>query len=222
MRQVEASGRTVEEAVEHALTQLGAAAEDVTVEILDAGARGMLGLGSREARVRATLRESTAAVVHRMAERFVKALGYPAAVRVREGQDAIAVEIRGKDLAALIGRRGATLEAFELLLGLMAAKATGTHPRVTVDVEGYRDRRRAWLETLAEQAAERAERQRRPVVLPPMPARERRIVHTTLAARGGVTTASSGEGAQRRITVSPRGPAPEGGAPERVLEDSDA
>ncbi|MDQ7842712.1 MAG: RNA-binding cell elongation regulator Jag/EloR [Armatimonadota bacterium] len=209
MRQVEASGRTVEEAVERALTRLGATAEDVTVEVLDPGTRGMLGLGAREARVRATLKESPAAAVQRVAERFIRALGFSATVRVREGADAIHVEFHGRDLGPLIGRRGATLEAVELLLGLIVAKAVDSRLRISVDIEGYWQRRRAWVERMARQAADRAERQRRPVVLPPMSARERRIVHTVLASRGGVTTASSGEGADRRVTVSPLGGLPE-------------
>jgi len=211
VKQVEASGRTVEEAVERALTRLGAAAEDVTVEVLDAGARGVLGLGVREARVRVTLKEGPAAAVHRVAERFIRALGFPAAVRVREAQDAVLVEFHGKNLGPLIGRHGVTLEAVELLLGLLVARTVDSRVRVSVDVEGYWQRRRAWLERMAQQAADRAERQRRPVVLPPMSARERRIIHTVLASRSGVATASSGEGADRRITISPRGIPPESG-----------
>jgi len=217
VKQVEASGRTVEEAVEHALTELGATAEDVAVEVLDAGARGMLGIGSREARVRVLLRESAAAIVQHVAERLLRAMGFPAAVRVREAAGAITVEIQGKDLAALIGRHGSTLESFELLLGLMAARATGTRARVSVDVEGYWDRRRGWLEKMARQAAERAQREQRSVTLPPMPARERRIIHTTLAGHAAVVTASSGEGKERRVTVSPRG-----GLAQTEPEDGDA
>ena len=68
MKHAEGTGRTVEEATERALMQLGASHEDVDVEVLDAGTRGMLGLGARDARVRVTLREGAAAAAHRLAD----------------------------------------------------------------------------------------------------------------------------------------------------------
>lgn len=212
MRQVETSGRTVEEAVDRALTELGAEADDVAIEVLDAGTRGMLGLGAREARVRATLKEGAAAVAHHMAERLVRAMGFAATVRAREAADAVTVEIRGQDLGALIGRHGTTLESIELLLGLMVAKASGLRSRVIVDVEGYWERRREWLEKMAQQTADHVQRDGRPIMMAPMPARERRVVHTVLADHPAVVTASSGEGPDRRITVSPRTAGPEDSA----------
>ncbi|OFX14631.1 MAG: hypothetical protein A2V59_03340 [Armatimonadetes bacterium RBG_19FT_COMBO_69_19] len=211
MRQVETAGRTVEEAVDRALTELGAAADDVAIEVLDAGTRGMLGLGARVARVRATLKEGAAAVAHHMAERLVRAMGFAATVRAREAADAVTVEIRGQDLGALIGRRGTTLESIELLLGLMVANASGLRSRVIVDVEGYWERRREWLEKMAQQTADRVQRDGRPIMMAPMPARERRVVHTVLADHPAVVTASSGEGPERRITVSPRTAGPDAG-----------
>ncbi|MGH2400017.1 MAG: protein jag, partial [bacterium] len=115
----------------------------------------------------------------------------------------------GQDLGALIGRKGTTLESLEVLLGLMVAKESGIRSRVIVDIEGYWERRREWLERLAHQTADRVQRDRKPVLLQPMPARERRIVHTVLADHPAVITHSSGEGAERRITVAPRTASPE-------------
>lgn len=219
MRQVEVSGRSVEEAVDLALTQLGAAPEDVQVEVLDAGTRGMLGLGAREARVRVTLKEGEAAAAHHLAERLIKAMGFAATVRARETTDAVSVEIRGQELGALIGRHGTTLESIELLLGLMVTRATGQRRRIVVDVEGYWERRREWLEKMAHQTADRVEREGRPMQLTPMPARERRVIHTVLAEHPAVITASSGEGPDRRVTVAPRTSALP--SSEEVEEDAD-
>lgn len=206
MRQVEASGRTVEEALERALTGMGATAEDVDVEVLDPGARGLLGLGTRAARVRVTLKEGAAAVAHRLAERLLRLMGFAATVRAREMDDSVTVEIRGHDLGALIGRRGTTLEALEVVLGSMVARASGARPRVVVDVEGYWERRREWLEKLARQTAERVQRDGRPAQLAPMPSRDRRVIHTALAEHPAVVTHSSGEGQERRVTIAPRVP----------------
>ena len=84
MKHAEAAGRTVDEAVDRALAALGASREDVDVEVLDPGAHGMFGLGSREARVRLTLRESVGAVAHQFATRLLRGMGFAGAVRVHE------------------------------------------------------------------------------------------------------------------------------------------
>lgn len=201
MSQVEASGHSVEEALERALTKIGATAEDVDVEVLDPGSRGMLGLGARDARVRVTLKEGAAAVAHRLAERLLRLMGFAATVRAREADNAVTLEIRGQGLGALIGRRGATLEAVEVVLGAMVARASGARSRVTVDVEGYWERRREWLERLARQTADRVQRVGRAVQLAPMPSRDRRVIHTVLAEHPAVMTQSSGEGRERRVTI---------------------
>ncbi len=205
MKQAEGTGRTVEEATERALMQLGASHEDVTVEVLDQGARGMLGLGAREARVRVTLREGAAAAAHRLADRLLQHMGFAVTVRAREAGDTVTVEVRGQDLGALIGRRGGTLESVELLLGAMVARETGLRSRIILDVEGYWERRQAYLEKLARQTADLVIREGRQIILPQMPSRERRVIHSLLAGHPGVTTFSQGDGVERRVVVAPRG-----------------
>lgn len=204
MKHAEGAGRTVEEATERALMQLGASHEDVDVVVLDAGTRGMLGLGAREARVRVTLREGAAATAHRLAERVLQLMGFATTVRARESADTVTVEVHGQDLGALIGRRGGTLESVELLLGAMVAKETGLRSRIILDVEGYWERRHAYLEKLARQTAERVHREDRHIVLAPMPARERRVIHSLLADHPSVMTYSQGEGVERRVVIAPR------------------
>lgn len=204
MRQTEGTGRTVEEATERALLAIGASQEDVEVEVLDAGAKGMLGLGAREARVRVTLKEGAAAAAHRLADRLLQSMGFVTTVRAREAGDTVTVEVRGQDLGALIGRRGGTLEAVELLLGAMVARVTGIRSRIILDVEGYWERRRAYLERLAGQTAERVRREGRQILLAPMPSRERRVIHSMLAEQPDVMTFSQGEGAERQVVVAPR------------------
>ena len=205
MKHVEETGKTVEDATERALNVLGASREDVTVEVLDSGARGMLGLGARDARVRVSLVASAAAVAHHLAERLLRLMGFSASVYAREHDGMVSLEIRGQNLGALIGHRGTTLEALELLLGLMASRGTdGPRPRILVDVEGYRDRRRMSLEEMAQRVAARALRERREIPLAPMDPRDRRTIHTALADNPQVTTFSRGEGPDRHVVVAPR------------------
>lgn len=113
------------------------------------------------------------------------------------------IDINGRDLGMLIGRRGENLSQMQYMVNLMVNRQSDTWVRVILDVEGYRTRREESLIGLAERVARQVARNRRPIALEPMPANERRIVHMTLKSQPGVETSSSGEGALRRVTVFP-------------------
>ena len=230
MKSAEGSGRTVEEAIRDALRTLGARREDVDLIVLDEGSRGMLGLGSRSARVRLTLllemeeedggtpvaeppapvrmateeaRELTE-LGQAITSALIEAMGFSATVAAREDSGQIHVAVTGPDLALLIGRRGQALEALDLLVNLIAAHRQGRRVPVVVDVERYRERRVEVLQDVARRFADRARRTGRPVALKPMSAAERRIVHTTLAEDGSVSTHSEGEDPDRHVVITPR------------------
>jgi spoIIIJ-associated protein len=116
----------------------------------------------------------------------------------------IFIDILGRDLGMLIGRRGDNLAQIQYMVNLLANRRIGDWTRIIVDVEGYRSRREESLIGLAERVARQVARSRRPIVLEPMPPNERRIVHMVLKSNPDVTTESNGEGANRRITVQPR------------------
>jgi spoIIIJ-associated protein len=116
----------------------------------------------------------------------------------------IYLDILGDDLGMLIGRRGDNLAQLQYMVNLLCNKRIGEWKRVVVDVEGYRIRREESLINLAERVARQVARTRRSIVLEPMPANERRIIHLTLKQHDDVTTESNGEGIGRRITVLPR------------------
>jgi spoIIIJ-associated protein len=116
----------------------------------------------------------------------------------------IFIDILGQDLGMLIGRRGEHLAQFQYVVNLIANKQLGDWTRVIVDVEAYRTRREESLIGLAERVAKQVSRSGRAVQLEPMPPNERRVVHMTLRGNPEVTTESSGEGHERRITVMPR------------------
>ena len=230
MKSAEGSGRTVEEAIREALKILGARREDVDLMVLDEGSRGVLGLGSRSARVRLTLLSALdddaagtagpppppaevsapesvggrAQEAQRITSDIIAAMGFRATVVGREDDELVQVSVGGPDLAPLIGRHGQTLEALDLLVNLIMAHHQGQRVPVAVDVERYRERRREALQDLALRFAERVRRTGRPATMKPMSAAERRIVHTTLADDPGVTTYSEGEDPDRRVVIAPR------------------
>ncbi len=117
----------------------------------------------------------------------------------------IFIDVLGRDLGMLIGRRGEHLAQIQYLANLLLNRRLETWTRVVVDVEGYRSRREESLIGLADRVARQVARSRRPIVLEPMPPNERRIVHLTLRSHPEVTTESNGEGNLRRVTVEPRG-----------------
>lgn len=120
-----------------------------------------------------------------------------------EDPPTIFIDILGRDLGMLIGRRGEHLSQLQYLVNTLVNRKLGDWTRVIVDVEGYRSRREESLIGLAERVARQVARSGRSIVLEPMPPNERRIIHLTLRSHPEVSTHSSGEGAQRRITVEP-------------------
>lgn len=134
----------------------------------------------------------------------VIAVDNPSTVPLDDEEPAtIFIDIVGRDLGNLIGRRGDHLSHIQYLVNMLANRRLETYTRVIVDVEGYRSRREESLVGLAERVARQVARTKRPMVLEPMPPNERRIIHLALRQNPDVTTQSSGEGNQRRITVEP-------------------
>ena len=113
------------------------------------------------------------------------------------------IDIMGHDLGLLIGRRGENLSQFQYLVNLLMNRQTDEWVRTIVDVEGYRIRREESLIGLAERVGRQVARNRRAISLEPMPPNERRVVHLTLQNQPDVSTESSGEEPQRRVTITP-------------------
>lgn len=105
-------------------------------------------------------------------------------------------------LGTLIGRRGETLAALQLLVNIITYKQTGEHERIIVDVEGYRDRREENLRSMAERIAAQVRESGRPVMLEAMSPNERRIVHMALADYTDISSESTGEGEERRVVIA--------------------
>jgi spoIIIJ-associated protein len=147
--------------------------------------------------------EEPAARVEAVLDEIVDALDLDAAVVVDENDERIAASVEGDDLGLLIGRRGQTIDAVQLLCYRVAFRGRGDRKRVSVDAAGYRERRRETVERQADRAAERALETGREIELEPMSATERKIVHDRLAERSGLETFSEGEEPERCVIVAP-------------------
>lgn len=217
---VEATGETVGEAKWKALRELerlapGLDKAAVRFQVVSEGERGLLGVGYQPARVVATAdaapptsprepRDETPdeARVRELVEHVVAAIGVGASVDVREEDDAIVATCTGGDLGLLIGKHGQTIDALQYVANAARFRAGGAGKPVTIDAAGYRDRRRATLEGIADRCAERARRGER-VLLEPMTAPERKVVHERLKDAEGITTSSEGTEPNRYVVVSP-------------------
>jgi spoIIIJ-associated protein len=120
------------------------------------------------------------------------------------GIRAIQVDITGKDLSVLIGKRSETLNAFQYISRLIVSKELGENVTLVIDVEGYRSRRERQLRQLAHRMAEQAVKTDRKQTLEPMPPNERRIIHMELREDANVTTESIGEEPHRKVTIIPK------------------
>jgi spoIIIJ-associated protein len=122
----------------------------------------------------------------------------------RDGRHNIHVDIRGNDLSILIGRRSETLSAFQYIASLIVGKEEQQFVQLTVDVEGFRDRREKQLVQMAMRMAEQVTKSGRRQMLEPMPSAERRIIHIALRDHPAVKTESTGEEPYRKVMILPK------------------
>jgi spoIIIJ-associated protein len=202
-----ASGKTVEKALEKALEQLKSSIDEVEIEIIDAGQKGMLSLfGSRDAQIRVSRKAGSKGVeeaVDDVARTIMECLDVNYRLFTKDEDDStyINIETAGVD-GLLIGRKGDTLNSLQHLVGRIVSKRMGGYQRLTLDVGGYLSNRREILKQKALKAAERAKKTGRDIPLEPMKAAERRIVHLTLADVEGITSYTVGNGELRKVYIS--------------------
>jgi spoIIIJ-associated protein len=195
--------------VQNALKALGATREQVEVEVLAEESRGLLGiLGHTEAKVRVTVKPGVAERAVDVLSQILTHMNIEATPEIiLDDAEGVQLNIRGgSDLGLLIGKRGQTLAALQLITAMIANRGQPAEQRkkVILDAEGYRERREKALTAMAHNAADRAKGSGREVRLEALTPRERRIVHMALAEDPGVTTCSEGEDPDRIIIVSPR------------------
>lgn len=252
---------TVEEALAQGLAQLGLTADRVSVEVLDAGTKGLFGLGKTQVRVKLTVipeggmpaaTEEPARPAVEAKPRAVQPQGKPVAPvqpaesqpdeksqdeiehdvvldktesaisklihlmnleaqvsahyaeRDRDGRRNIQVDIRGDDLSVLIGRHSETLNAFQYIASLVVGKEVGEWVQLSVDVEGYRDRREKQLIQMAMRMADQVAKNGKKQSLEPMPSGERRVIHIALRDHPDVKTESAGVEPHRKVTIVPK------------------
>jgi len=226
-KSIEVSAPTVEEAIAKGLAELGKAEDEVEIEVLNPGSRGVLGIGAREALVRLSsvelqeeqappIEESVEQIARETLQELLAKMEVKAGVSIRpeekmpQDEDAppFILDITGDDLGVLIGRRGQTLQALQYITRLIVSREVQHWVNLVVDVEKYKARREKALRKLAHRMAEQVSFGHQPVALEPMPPNERRIIHMALRDHLVVTTKSIGKGEERKVTIVPKGSSP--------------
>jgi spoIIIJ-associated protein len=277
MEWVEAVGKTVDEAVDAAMNALGESSkESVSIEVVDEGKKGLLGLGGREAKVKVTLKprkkrrrrskardrnggqvnqgkpsngksrkpkagkqgggqqrrsepkdrpskpakagngsgtakkvvvdkkpEEKAQVAREFAEGLLEAFGLDGEVETRVEDDVLFVDINGEQTEALVGRKGAVVQAIHELTRTVIQRKTFGAPRMRLDIAGYGARRREALKIYAARLADTVKEDGREAMLEPMNAADRKVVHDAIAEIDGVRSFSEGEDPNRSVVVAP-------------------
>ena len=205
IKETTVSAKTVELALEKGAEELGYPVEKVQYEVLEEAKKGILGIGSSNAKVRVYHEDTPAEIANDFIVTLLGNMGVEADVSVSsENEEGVCLEITGENLGLLIGKHGDMLDAVQYLATLSANKDRDKDDfyRVSVDVEGYREKRAEALRSLARRMADKVLRSRRNYTLEPMNAYERRIIHSEIQNIEGVTTYSVGQDADRKIVIS--------------------
>ncbi|WP_123042650.1 RNA-binding cell elongation regulator Jag/EloR [Cohnella candidum] len=205
MKKLQASGKTVEDAVRNGLSQLGVAENRVKVAVLEQASKGLFGLiGAKEARVELELLPDGVEEAMNFLREVSGAMGLSVTVEREDDAESIRINVKGSDLGLLIGRRGQTLDSLQYLVNIVANRHSDRHLRIVLDAEQFRERRRRTLEALSDRMANRVVKTRKEIVLEPMNSQERKIIHAWLQGHADVKTYSQGEEPNRRIVIAPK------------------
>ena len=203
MKETVKKGKTVDDAVEAALAELGVGKDDVEITVLTEGNKGLFGLGSKEAEVKVTVIEKSSEEIARdFLNTVLEGIGLEASVDISTDEERMNIEISGESMGVIIGRRGETLSALQYLTSLVVNRKTEGYTKISIDTENYKKKREESLIKLANKTAEKVIKYRRNIPLDPMNPYERRIVHSSLQGNDKISTFSTGDEPMRRVVVA--------------------
>lgn len=201
---IQKKAKTVDEAVQAALRELGCTIENVTVRVIEEPTKALFGLiGGRPAWVEVTKKEQPQEVVLGIVREILKHMKINYEIDCVTYKDhAVRINFTGEDMGLLIGRKGETLNALQFLTGLIVNRRREEKLHVILDVEDYRLKREKALEELAHKLADKVRCTHKNIVMRPMTAQERRVVHTALQDEEGISTYSTGSEPNRKVIIT--------------------
>lgn len=225
----EKTAKSVDEAVEAALSELGASKDDVTIEVIEEGSKGFFGIGAKDAVVRVTVNSGDSAPAAKntsskpkkvsdispeeAASKFLRdifaAMNMDVSIDAKEGEDnTVSIDLSGDNMGIVIGKRGDTLDSLQYLTSLVVNQNSEDYIKVSIDTENYREKRTEALLALSKRLSEKVARSGKKFTLEPMNPYERRIIHSSLQSNEEVTTYSVGSEPYRKVVIAPKNPKP--------------
>jgi spoIIIJ-associated protein len=211
MKSAEGRGRTLDEAVDAALIELGETRRNVDIKVVNEGAEETVVevtvIDPAQSAAGEAPADGKGEIARSLVEGLLTHMGIRAQVTARPGSEPLTLDISGRDLGALIGWRGETLRALQSVTNVMVGKHLAEGERIIVDVERYRQRREHTVREIALRAARQVKMTGDAITLDAMQAFERRAIHLALEGDPEVTSSSIGEDPERRVVVGLRKPA---------------
>lgn len=203
MKCVEFVGKTIEEAKDNALRELGVGEDRVEISVIDEGSKGILSLiGKRNAKIKVTVKRDYALEAENFLKGILDKMDIDAQIEVKQENNIIDMDIKGSNLGILIGYRGETLDSLQYLTSLIVNKnKEDGYKRVMLDAENYRAKREETLRRFAVKTAHRVQKTGRSIKLEPMNPYERRIIHSELQGDKYVKTYSEGNEPHRYVVI---------------------
>ena len=199
----EFSAKSIDDAITEACKAFSVTSDKLEWEVVSEGSSGFLGIGSKDAVIKAKVKSSIVDNAKAFLSEVFAAMNMTVVINVEFDPESkeMNVDLSGDDMGVLIGKRGQTLDSLQYLTSLVVNKGEDNYIRVKVDTENYRKRRQDTLENLAKNIAFKVKRTKRSVTLEPMNPYERRIIHSALQDDPYVTTMSEGEDPYRHVVI---------------------
>ena len=198
------TGKTVDEALRNAASELGASVEDLEYTVLEEPKKGLFGIGSAPAKLQVSYAPTAIDLAVEFVKTTLKNMNINADVIVSDTELGKKIDVLGEGAGVLIGHHGETLDSFQHLTNLAANRTENKKsptPKISVDVESYRAKREETLRALARRMAHKVVKYKRSVMLEPMNPYERRIIHAELQSFAGVNTNSIGSESNRKVVI---------------------
>ncbi len=203
MKTIESMGKTTEDAIKNALSELKVTEDRVTIEILEEGSKGFLNIiGVKPAKVRVTVKRDYISEANNFLREVLNSMKIKAEIKIKEENNDIKINLVGPNMGILIGYRGETLDSLQYLVSLVVNKDHNIeYKRVILDTENYRFNRQETLKKLASKMAYKVRVGGKTLKLEPMNPYERRVIHSTLQSDPYVKTYSEGDEPYRRVVI---------------------
>ncbi|WP_138204205.1 RNA-binding cell elongation regulator Jag/EloR [Haloimpatiens lingqiaonensis] len=203
MKSIEVMGKNVEEAIQKGLNELKLTKDEVEVEIIEEGSKGLFGfIGTKDAKVKLTEKKNYTEEARSFLRKVLNAMDIKSEIRIKDEGSALKITLSGPNMGLIIGHRGETLDSLQYLVSLAINKDNDEqYKRVILDTENYRYKREQTLKRLADKMAQKVKQKGRSVKLEPMNPYERRVIHSALQGDSEIKTYSEGQEPYRRVVI---------------------